>query len=371
MRMRVLHVLPSLSIGWGGPPRVAADMCAEMEARGHDLAIFAGAGVGGHVPLPGGADWLPYPASRWDSVWPGLGAARRFPSPVEFDILHIHELWNFPGAILALRAKRAGVPYVLSVHGQLESSALARSSHKKRLYWAAVQSRIVRDAAAVHVLSTDEAADVKALAENANCVVVPNGVPSDVMELGRSEHQPHSDVPQAPLVLHMGRLHPKKRIEWSLAALEEIGDGLSFRFVVCGDGDASYVEKLRASYPVGWAEYRGIVGGMDRLDALRQADVFAAPYASEGMSLSVLEAMAAGCAVVAAKTAVTSDLAASGGVVVAESFAEFRSGLQNLIANAEERHRVAAAGRDFVTERYSWASLAGDIERMYLDAAGR
>lgn len=101
------------------------------------------------------------------------------------------------------------------------------------------------------------------------------------------------------VVLSMGRLDPEKRVPALLRTFLDLRWPEDHVLVIAGDGvQRGRVRRL--------AEGRrnvhvlGVVSSEEeRLSLLRGADVFVLPSTAEGLALSMLEAMAAGCAVVA------------------------------------------------------------------------
>lgn len=93
--------------------------------------------------------------------------------------------------------------------------------------------------------------------------------------------------------------------------------------------------------------------------------------ASEGTSLSLLEAMAAGCAVVATDVGGISNIVLNGhnGVLVRPEAEELRRGLELLIGDAALRRRLARNARQTVEDSFSrnrWAKAWSEVLEQYL-----
>jgi glycosyltransferase involved in cell wall biosynthesis len=105
---------------------------------------------------------------------------------------------------------------------------------------------------------------------------------------------------------------------------------------------------------------------------LERAAVAAVPmrYGS-GVQNKVLEAMAMELPVVTTSL-VAAGLRVAGGeapVVVADDVREFAEAVVKLLAQEQERSRLASAGRRFVLEHYDWSRSAARLERMCAAAA--
>jgi glycosyltransferase involved in cell wall biosynthesis len=112
--------------------------------------------------------------------------------------------------------------------------------------------------------------------------------------------------------------------------------------------------------------------GDDLDELLTNAAVFVLPSDLEGLSLALLDAMAAGVCVLA------SDIPENQEVVSGVGFT-FKHGdrsdltrvLDLLLRNPELRRQVAARGAQHIQEHYLWPDIAGSIEKTYFDVLGR
>jgi glycosyltransferase involved in cell wall biosynthesis len=171
-------------------------------------------------------------------------------------------------------------------------------------------------------------------------VVIPNAVDVDA-------------YPQAPLeralprLISVGRLAAPK--DWStlLSALAELDPETFAELVIVGDGpDRERVEDERNRR---LPERVRLLGERDDVPGLlSDADVFVLASRSEGLPLSVVEAMAAGLPVVASDVGGLRELVRDGetGVLVPPGDpAALADALRPLLADRELRRRLGSAGR--------------------------
>ncbi|QPK05348.1 glycosyltransferase family 4 protein [Vibrio kanaloae] len=88
----------------------------------------------------------------------------------------------------------------------------------------------------------------------------------------------------------------------------------------------------------------------------QQFDIAIVPsIGSEGTSLSLLEAMGAGCAVIASDVGGMTNIVLDGfnGVMVKPSTSEFYDALENLVINGDSRRKIAKAGWETATSTFS------------------
>jgi glycosyltransferase involved in cell wall biosynthesis len=178
-------------------------------------------------------------------------------------------------------------------------------------------------------------------------VVIPNAV--DVRALPRV-------VPSGGVVelISVGRLREPKDFITLARALARLKHG-SFRASVVGDGpDRSKIEAELAQ--LGLSESVRLLG--DRSDVpqlLAQSDIFVCSSRSEGMPVSVLEAMAVGLPVVASAVGGVPEIVDDGrtGLLVAPgATAPLADALAGLIRDRALREHMGRSGREAALERY-------------------
>ena len=236
-------------------------------------------------------------------------------------------------------------------------------------------------AARVTACSEDLRRRVIALGASAACArTVPYGV--DVQAFGSAAaatdgfRRDRLGAPSASkLVLAVGRLVEKK----GLGTLVEAAAGLGGTHVtIAGEGDLR--ARLAGQISVTAAPVT-LAGGLDRKEvaaALALADVVAVPSVVDragnvdGLPNVLLEAMAAGRAVVASRVAGIPDVIVDGvnGLLVPPGDASaLRAALGRLLGDEGLRAALGGAARETVVRRHGWEAAAGRFEECYAEAA--
>src|SRR6185369_5414279 len=115
--MKILHVISSMAQEAGGPPGICAGMAGGLAGRGHALTIATAERPGGAdrkslVEIPEGATVKFFEAAPGSyASAPDMGKwldehAR------DFDIVHLHSIWQYPTFAAARACWKAKVPYV-------------------------------------------------------------------------------------------------------------------------------------------------------------------------------------------------------------------------------------------------------------------
>lgn len=379
--MKVLHVIRSMSPERGGVAAMVRGLTAALAADGVSCEIASTQGY------PTGSDPLPIPgvlvhvfdAGQLARVWTGYSRdLARFldAETARFDLVHIHELWNFGGYAASRAASRHGVPYLLSVHGNLNEWALRQKAVKKWVYMKAVQGRVLRSADALHTITRLEADRIAALGFQTPVFTAPNGVAPNLLNaFDRADSSKLlarcPELSGKRVILFLGRLHAIKGLDLlarSFAAIaQDLGDAALLVTGPDQDGSQGRMEAvLRAAGLLDRVVFAGMVTGDDKLAAFAAADLFVLPSYSEGFSVSVLEALATRLPVVISEGCNFPEVAESeaGFVVPAEDAAVARA-IGTLLSDESLRIRMGANGRRLVEECYTWPAIAGTVATRY------
>ncbi|WP_088891742.1 glycosyltransferase family 4 protein [Leptolyngbya ohadii] len=183
-------------------------------------------------------------------------------------------------------------------------------------------------------------------------------------ELASTEMRSHLSQgnPDAPLLLYVGRLSAEKEIDRIKPILEAIPNA---RLALVGDGP--YRQDLERIFADTTTHFVGYLTGESLGAAFASSDAFIFPSRTETLGLVLLEAMAAGCPVIAANAGGIPDIVTDGvngylfdptdeqGAIVAT---------QRLLANQEERELLRQNARQ-EAERWGWAAATKQLQGFY------
>ncbi len=203
--------------------------------------------------------------------------------------------------------------------------------------------------------------------------VLPNAVDLSGFERP-GEVQPRAQRPgeTSPVVLFIGQLVPRKAYDQLARAMPLVlREAPQARFVFVSHNRQGEAE-LRRLVAEGGAEasfeLRGRVSEEEKLKLLREAAVVAAPSRYEGFGIPLIEAQAAGAALV------TSDVPACNELIIHEHNgllsayndpADLAAAILRLLRDRDLARRLGEVGRREVFARYSADRLAQDLEGIY------
>jgi glycosyltransferase involved in cell wall biosynthesis len=168
-----------------------------------------------------------------------------------------------------------------------------------------------------------------------------------------------------PLLLSVGRLSPEKNLESLLPVLDAHPDA-TLAFV--GDGPAR--PDLERAFADRQVSFVGFLRGEELASAFASADLFLMPSRTETLGFVVLEAMSAGCPVVAARAGGIPDLVVheeTGLLYDPDDPKDLLASVASLLEHPGKRRFHARLGRKRAEES-SWASETRELVRQYRKA---
>ncbi len=370
-----LTVVSHLDPRYGGLSSVVPQLSSRLAADHHlrvDLAAFCTAGElysPDSYPELAITEW-PTHRSQW---FRNRDLRERFRNLAKAaDGLHIHGLWEQSTATAAPTARALKKPYILSAHGMLEIWALANKRVKKQLYAALFERANVRGAACLHALTHAEAQDYRRFGSTGPIAVIPNGVtiPSSLdSSLFMSQFPALSGK---RILLFLGRIHFKKGLDLLMESWSQVANIYpDAHLVLAGpdfEGTRAKVEKLVIDKALTQSvTFTGMLRHDLKWSALAAAECFVLPSYSEGLSVSVLEAMGVGLPVIVTEQCNLPEVKSlEAGWHIQSEVGQLTSAIRELLSNAPGTNaQIGSRGRNLVLTRYNWATVAEQMAELY------
>lgn len=381
--MNIIHVVYSCVPGVyrGGIPKIVHELARAQADRSHQVAIYATNCNGPELvpvsldrPQMSGAVSLHYfrvQFRRWMSSSSMRAALLR--SDLLVDVIHGHNTWLALNRYAADAAQRRGAGLYYHVHGALDPLVVNQGWLKrlrKRAYLALIEKRNYARSQALFANTAEEATQLRHFGVRPPVCIVPNGVSlrrqEEYQGMAGSFRQGHGIAENQPVILFVGRIVPKKGLHLLIPALAKMHRSRPETvLVIVGDRrqDPAYTAALdlvasraNVSGAIRWA---GFLDEEGKLGALGAASIFAHPSESEGMAMSVLEAMAAGLPVVVSREAYMGLAAEAGAVMEVERTIEaLQAGLGSLLADRGRSAAMGSRARNYVDRHHSWRNVA-------------
>ena len=266
------------------------------------------------------------------------------------------------------RPTRPEPAVVTTLHGGKQTDLYGRAArHLRRLSDAVVVvSRAGRDALITHGYPPDRVS------------VVPPGRDLEPFIRVRADQAAPAEIegvpPAAHVVLTVGRLAPLKGLRYLLDAWSRVSSIPDVYLVIVGNGEMeaelkAYASTLGLDGRVVFAGFRSDVPSL-----LARADVFVLSSLWEGLPMAAVEAMAAGCPVVATAVGGTPEVVEDGvtGLLVPpEDAPALAEALIRLLTAPELSNALAETAADRVQASYTRDALLAATRAVYLQACER
>lgn len=384
--MKILHAIPSLAREHGGPSRALALMEQALAAQGVEVETATtdddgpgrrnGRTLGSRLEEDGALRW--YFGKALDAYKVSPSFARWINDEVNrYDIVHIHALFSHTSVAAARAARRHGVPYVIRPLGTLGDYGLTqRRPWLKSLSLRFVEGPLLRDAAAIHFTSLDEAAEARKLGIAMREAVIPLAVEVPAGDAAAGAMRANGDAPV--VLLFLSRIDAKKNIEGLLDAFAQLQrERGGLRLDIAGGGEAGYVVRLQEraqSLGVHTAvRWLGHVEGEAKAATFSSAHAFVLPSFSENFAIAAAEALAHGLPCVLGEgVAIAREVAqANAGFVVATDAQSIAQGLRLIISDERNRRSMASSAAQLARERYSMQAMGAGLKQLYTEILTR
>lgn len=370
--MRILMLSYEFPPVGGGGARVVHGLSRELVRLGHEVDIvtmgFRGLpvredvdGVQVHrVPCRRRRAHLCTLPEAFSYVCAALPVVLRLARRQSFDVNHTHFI--LPDGLLAYVVRRfTGLPYVITAHG---SDVPGYNPHRLKLAHrlaAPLWQTVVRHAAGLVCPSRILQGLVEARTRTASITTIPNGIDVDWF---------HPNGSRRRRILVVARLFERKGVQYLLQAIAR--EPLGYELHVVGEGP--YLPVLRQMVPAdapvtfwGWLDHHS----PQLTTLLETSSIFVLPSEAENFPISLLEAMAAGLAVVTTAGTGCAEVVGETGVLVpARDAASLASALKRLVGDEALQRRLGQAARERVEAQFSWPAVAQRYTALYAARPG-
>ncbi|WP_152050278.1 glycosyltransferase family 4 protein [Tautonia marina] len=314
--LRICYLLAYFHPFASGAERQALAQGTELARRGHSVRVVTQSVRGSDLPRDELVQGVT--VHRWiDSVPIGPLFGLSFVSGAvralrklrdEYDLVHTHQaLWE----AVASGVARSAIDQPTLVQ-PASSGYFGEAEELSRTRGFPVLKRLILRNSAFAAISLDIETQWRALGVPADRMVrMASGVDSSQFHPGPSEVE--AALPPRPRVLFTGRLHPQKNLDLLVDAWAEVASKRAEGHLIFLGGGPDHDRLSARAEELGLADRVHFVGPVsDPAAYLRAADVFVLPSVAEGMSNSLLEAMATGLPCIASKIGGNVDLLEDG-----------------------------------------------------------
>jgi len=288
------------------------------------------------------------------------------------DILHVHGLY-VSTIIIAILAKRSiKVPVIAKILrggslgdiGRLKAKPLGTqilALVRKHIDNFVVISEEIREELVNEGLSADK------------CHYIPNGVDIDrykpLNAAEKKQKRQDFGIPDAPTVIFAGRLEAEKRVGQLLESWKTIAKEFpEARLVIVGDGSR---RQFLESQSVPRVSFLGMINNVS--EWLQVSDVYVLPSVAEGLSNSLLEAMASGLPTIVTAVGDAPDLirtGENGWCIQPDDVPALTEALTEALGSLEQIRVYGERNRERVLRDYQLQVTAKKLRALYEELVG-
>jgi glycosyltransferase involved in cell wall biosynthesis len=329
--------------GWRGSGSSYAKLARGLGERGHVAHLVTAAprltsrlkGMG----LP--VTELPARNTGPREVWRLVGLLRR----IRAEALLVDTPRDVRLAAFSTLLRRARIVYRYNLNYRRPRNDLMDRAYLKRVAACIYQSRYIQEDAIAQAPWMERIRGFR----------IPNGYDLERYaprpDAGRSFRERYALPSDVSIVVTTAKLTRHKGHEVAIAALARLhARGTPLLYLVCGDGGREAELRAQAGAVGLPARFTGLLESADLIGALAAADVVVHPSFNEIFPNAVGEAMACGCAVVAADAGGTAELLG-------------RSGETGVLVPPGEPDALASAVRELLGDRPRRAALGAAARR--------
>lgn len=292
----------------------------------------------------------------------------------EYDLVHVHAIFSYTSTIAMAIARIRKVPYLNMPHGLLCKWSLQQSKFRKQIYLNVIERSNLLHSQSLHFTTQQEQEEFNLLKLNIPSFILPLGVQIPILIPNAQSHlRLLLQIPtHFPILLFMSRIHPKKGLEYLIAALSKLKE-YNFTFVIAGSGEPIYVQQIQDLLVTHGISDRahlvGFVEGEIKNLYLQGSDLFTLTSHSENFGIAAIEALAAGMPVLI-----------TDGVAIAPIVKEQEIGyvtkleinaivvtLENFLQNFHQKLHNRSRSQQIIAENYSWQSISAQLATIYRD----
>lgn len=291
-QLRILHVLTlnGRNGEYGGPVRVARELCAELNERGHSTHIFSGAYRGSEPQAKNGqsesyvyvrpiTQKLPV-SSLWS--WKLIKQVKLLMK--KSDLVHIHFARDLIPFLAAFLAIVHGKPFITQTHGMIISDGRLST----RLTDLLLTRPLINRSKINLVLTEFELSTVTKLKIKSKSIILPNGI---AVEKNATKIQGPKNR-----VGFCSRLDKRKGVDKFIElAYEYRNYGIKFDVYGPDAGELDYLQsQITSRNLLGILEYKGALKAAEVQHMISDLGILVLPSKDEPFPMVVLEALAVG-----------------------------------------------------------------------------
>ncbi|HPN54441.1 MAG TPA: glycosyltransferase family 4 protein [Candidatus Moranbacteria bacterium] len=329
-----------------------------LEKMGSNIAIH-------RLPIGKNPDNIHYQSQKelLKYTWEAYKFSKKLAKENKYDLTH--SFFSVPCGVISLLLKRKfGIPYIISLRG---SDVPGYSERFTALYKVItpIIKKIWKEAYFVIANSQGLAELALKSKPEKEIGIIPNGI--DTKEFFPAPEKNEADK---FTIICVSRVTPRKGIRFLIQAFNILSKRYDYlRLIIVGDGNerASLEDLVQTLGLKEKVLFTGPVLHEKVLEYYQKANIFALPSMNEGMSNTMLEALACGLPLIATNTGGTKELieeGQNGFIVKMKEANDLAEKIEKFLLDKNLEARMGQASRE-LAEKLDWSVVANEYFALY------
>jgi glycosyltransferase involved in cell wall biosynthesis len=298
----------------------------------------------------------------------------RYIKSFNIDVLHVHTIHYFSSLSAAIVSKMINFPYILSILGMTTTFAQEFVDLIFKIYESTISKFVIAQASLIVAIAKQLVSRALHLGASPTKIrVIPHGIDPNIYSpnnLGSNIRARFGIEEDDKVIGFVGRLVPLKGIKYLLEALKIINKKMDkVKVLIVGDGpQRRELEILINKNLKRNVIFTGFISKEDLPNIYPALDIFTLPSLTEGLSNTLLEAMACGKPVITTSVGGNSELVDNGKngyLIQPKSSKELAERIVDLLHDPNKRIQMGRRGRDTILRRYTWEKIIPIYEDAY------
>lgn len=299
----VLHIINKFDLSQGGPPRSINNIIKGLKSKGvKTLLISSGKRkiIRDKKTFHIGNNLI----ERFS--FPNLSLIIYLRKKIkEYDLIHIHCMWNFMTTISLFFAIFYKKKIIFSPHGTMDKNNIKNNYFLKKIYYFVIEKRNIKKIDIIHFLSNEEKNNSQYLFKK-NFFIINNGLDINKFKFIRKKKLNIFDTKKFN-ILNLGRFNKIKGLDLQLDLIKKANaEGNNYRLILIGPNSKDkqfYINKTKKMKIEKSIFFMPPIYSEKRFEIMKNSDLVINTSFYECNSMTILEALASGALVLAVDNA--------------------------------------------------------------------
>jgi glycosyltransferase involved in cell wall biosynthesis len=294
----------------------------------------------------------------------------------DFDLVHFHLMWMTDKNTILSALQEKNIPYMITTHAAYTPDRI--DSLKKDISMRTLEKQYLFNAKAIHALCYEEKGFLRDLNIRSLIHVIPNGISRDEIKKIRSSDKLENPYSENHInLVWVGRIRDDKNVLGIVESLLHMDDEVKdkIRIHIVGNGIESYIQEVKATIKKHNLEENIILHGPkykeEKYQYILNADIYLQPSFSEGISFSILDAMACAKPMVLTRQTNMTYYYNKNFYVMTEPYPEdIANAIKRLVNDETMCAELSKNAEQLIVTTFNWDSLIKEYITMYKKVIG-